>query len=446
MSASSRLLLSAGIYLLTAATHATAADLPRRPALGVAMANTLPADVRTAQKLAADEGVLILQVQPGLSADAAGLKAGDVLIMLDGKRLGSPADVSAVFRTKQIGDTMAIGYVRNAARATTSAALKATPFETAPDLDIAYGAVDTNDGLRRTIVSRPRTSGRLPAVLFIGGVGCYTFDYPLDEKHAYRQLAHGLTRQGFVTMRVEKSGMGDSTGKPCTEVDLDTEVDGYAAGLRALKNLPGVDTSRVFIIGHSIGGVTGLLVAVEEPVKGLFLMETLGLSWFEYELINTRRQLKLGGETPANIGAQMILKQWCTHRLLIDRAPRAEILRAKPECADVMAYPASDAYMQQVAAQNPPDLWLKLKGVDVGVLYGAADFVTGVEESMAVVDAANAARAGSAQYIELPDLDHFLFQAPSQAASLRRLESEAAPVFHPKLVETVTTWLKSKSG
>ena len=81
----------------------------------------------------------------------------------------------------------------------------------------------------------------------------------------------------------------------------------------------------------------------------------------------------------------------------------------------------------------------------IGVLYGKADFVTGVEESMAVVDAANAARAGSAQYIELPDMDHFLLQAESQAASFKRMQSGGAPVFHPKVTSTVTDWLKSKS-
>lgn len=443
MSTTLKLLLTLGVFLLTTAAHA--ADLPRRAAFGISMANTLSPDVRSAQKLAADEGALIIQVQPGLTGDAAGLKAGDVLVTLDGKRIGSPADVSAVIRSKKVGETMAIGYVRNAARATTSVAVKATPFETATDLDIAYGAVTTNDGVRRTVVARPRSSGRLPAVILAGGLGCYSIDYPLDEKNAYRQLLYGITRAGFVTMRVEKSGMGDSTGKPCAEVDLDTEVDGLAAGLRALKKLPGVDASRVFILGHSMGGVTGPLAALKEPVKGLFVFETLGVTWYEYELINTRRQLKLGGETPANIGAQMAQKQWCSHRHLIDRAPRAEILKARPDCADFIAYPASDAFMQQVAAQNLPDLWLKLKGVDVGVLYGAADFVTGREESMAIVEAANAARAGSGEYIELPDMDHFLLQAPSQAASFQRIQSGGAPVFHPKLVKTVTNWLKSKS-
>jgi hypothetical protein len=435
----------ASLSVALTASAVAAADLPRRPALGVSLANELPADVRAAQKLAPNEGVLVIQVQPGLSADAAGLKAGDVLITLDGKRLGTSADVTTAIPGKRVGDVLNIGYVRSAARATANVALKAMPFETAADLDITYGAVSATGGLRRTVTVRPKTAGRHPAVLMVTGIGCYPADAPLNEQDGYRQLVNGLARQDFVVMRVEKSGIGDSTGKPCAQVDLETEVDGNVAGLRALKQMPGVDSARVFIVGHSIGGVTGPLVARKETVKGLFVFETLGLNWFEYELLNTRRQLKLGGETPANIAAQMHLKAWCSHRHLIDRMPRAELLKAKPECADLTVYPTSDAYIQQVAAQNLPDVWAKLKGVDVAVLYGKADFVTGVEESMALVAAANAARAGSATYIELPDLDHFLLQAESQAASFQRLQTGGTPVFHPKLVTTVADWLKSKS-
>ena len=429
--------------LLTAVMSADAAELPRRPAFGVAMANTMPPDVRAAQKLAADEGVLVVAVQPGLSADAAGLKAGDVLVSLDGKRLGSPADVAAVLRAKRVGDAMTIGYVRNDARVTTSVALKATPFESAPDFDVVYDAVTAGPSVRRSLITRPRSKGRHPAVLLVGGIGCPSYDQPLNDNDPYKQLVYALTRQGFITLRVEKSGVGDSTGKPCPEVDLNTEVEGYVAGLRMLKRLSGVDAARTFIVGHSIGGVVGPLVAAQEPVRGLFVMETLGITWFEYELINTRRQLKLGGMSPAEIGAQMILKEWCSHRLLIERAPRADILKAKPECADYMAYPASDTYVQQVAAQNYAGLWAALKGVDVAVLYGAADFVTGADESKALVEAANAVRAGSADYIELPDMDHYLVQSPSQAASLQRVQSGGAGVFHPRLAKIVGDWLKT---
>lgn len=431
--------------VLTASAAAQAVDLPRRAAFGIAMNHNMPPDVRAAQKLGPNEGVLIVAVQPGLSGANAGLKNGDIIVALDGKPMASSAEIIALLRNKRPGDQLKIDYVRNAARATTTATLVPAPIETSPDIDVIYDAVASGSSIRRTVITKPKGGGRHPAVLIVGGIGCYPIDNPGSENEGYRPLITSLTRQGFVTIRVEKSGIGDSTGTPCSEVNLDTEVEGYTAGLRALKKLSYVDAKRTFIVGHSIGGVVGPLVAAQEPVRGLFVLETVGLTWYEYELINTRRQLKLSGAPPAEIGAAMILKQWCSHRMLIDRAPRAEILKAKPECADFMSYPASDAYLQQIAAQNNAALWTNLKGVDVAVVYGAADFVTGVEESQALVEAANAARAGSAIYIEIPDMDHFLLQSPNQPAAFQRMQSGGPAPFHPKLAQIVGDWLISKA-
>lgn len=422
-----------------------AADLPRRPSFGAALTANIPDATRAAQKLAAGEGLLVVTILPGLSAEAAGMKAGDVVVALDGRKISAVADVIAVTRSHSVGDTIPVDYVRNGTRKTGSLLLKGLPFETASDLDVVYDAVPVGAATRRTIITRPRGSGRYPAVLLVGGIGCYSFDAPLNDKDVYRSLLYALTRQGFVTMRVEKSGMGDSTGTPCADVDLNTEAAGYQAGLKKLKGMSFVDARRSFILGHSIGGVVGPMVAAKEPVRGLVVMETLGMTWFEYELINTRRQLKLGGASPAEIGAQLILKEWCMHRLLIERAPRADILKAKPDCAEHMAYPASDIYVQQVAAQNLPALWEKSKNADVAVIYGAADFVTGVDESKAVVDAVNAARAGAGTYIEIPDMDHYLVETANQAASLQRVQSGGAGGLHPRLASIIGDWLKAKA-
>jgi hypothetical protein len=129
-----------------------------------------------------------------------------------------------------------------------------------------------------------------PAVLFITGIGCGSQDnLPPDSTLA--ELLYGLTRRGFVTMRVEKSGVGDSEGPPCMspQADLRAEVRGYVAGLKALKGHDFVDGGNVFLFGLSIGGVVAPLVAREVPAKGLVVAETVGTSWYEYELTNLRR-------------------------------------------------------------------------------------------------------------------------------------------------------------
>ena len=67
------------------------------------------------------------------------------------------------------------------------------------------------------------------------------------------RIAQDLARHGYVTLRVERPGCGDSEGGPLRDVDFDVELDGYLEALRALKQLDSVDADRVYLFGHSMG-------------------------------------------------------------------------------------------------------------------------------------------------------------------------------------------------
>jgi pimeloyl-ACP methyl ester carboxylesterase len=330
--------------------------------------------------------------------------------------------------------------------------LTGLPLETDPDFDVIYDAVSTDTGLRRVIVTVPRTGpeGARPAVLLIGGIGNYSIDTQWDSNwnpgEPYRRLLAALTRRGFITMRVEKAGVGDSEGPLALTVDMETELAGYVAGLKSLKTWPGVDPSRVFIVGHSIGSILGPLAAAAVPVRGIVVMEGVGTTWFEYELINVRRQLTLSGLPPVEIADRLRLKEWAMHRLLIERQPRAALLAERPEAAKMIDYPASDEYMRQVAAQNLPGLWSPLV-MPVLAIHGSADFVTSEDDNRAIVDAVNRAHPGRGEFASVGQMDHWLNQAESEADSwrYRRLPPTAAvkPVYQAHLDEVVGAWLSA---
>jgi pimeloyl-ACP methyl ester carboxylesterase len=332
------------------------------------------------------------------------------------------------------------------------ATLAGLPLETNPDFDVIYDAVATEAGLRRVIVTVPRagSEGARPAVLLIGGIGSYSFDTQWNPSwnpsEPYRLLLAALTRDGFITMRVEKSGVGDSEGPPALTVDMQTELAGYIAGLKSLKTWPGVDPAHVFIVGHSIGSILGPLAAATVPVRGIVIMEGVGTTWFEYELINVRRQLTLRGMQPVEIADQMRLKEWAMHRLLIEGQPRATLLAERPEAAKMIDYPASDEYMRQVAAQNLPGLWSTLD-LPVLAIHGNADFVTSEDDNRAIVDAVNQMHPGRGEFESVDQMDHWLNQARSEADSWRYRSLPASagfrPVYQAHLDEVVGAWLSA---
>src|SRR5438874_12640252 len=132
-----------------------------------------------------------------------------------------------------------------------------TPRETYPNVDVVYDSVTAPDGKRlRTIITRPRNAkGKLPVIFVAGWLSCDSVEAPAGTKDASGIVFQSLARlPQFSLFRVDKQGVGDSEGV-CGENDFESELGGYRAAFRALKNYEFIDANRVFILGISNGGV-----------------------------------------------------------------------------------------------------------------------------------------------------------------------------------------------
>ena len=219
------------IFLLFALVWtARAQSLPRRAFFGVRM-ETITDETARIMNLPAVKGVLVVGVVPGSTAEAAGLQRSDVWLSLNGKEINSANEGVTALKQLREGEKFRYKYLRQGKEYEKDALLKPFPKESYADFDLEYGTVQSGSAPLRTLISRPKKAGKLPAVLFVQGVGCYSIDTPLDTNSSEIQLLNHLTRQGFVTMRVDKQGMGDSRGLPCSELDFDTEGQGYRAAL-----------------------------------------------------------------------------------------------------------------------------------------------------------------------------------------------------------------------
>ncbi|PYP89786.1 MAG: hypothetical protein DMG65_13220 [Candidatus Angelobacter sp. Gp1-AA117] len=118
--------------------------------------------------------------------------------------------------------------------------------EPAPGAEVLYRSVTIDGASYRVIVTKPKTQGHFPAVLLIGGLGCYSLA-DLKPGDAYYELLYGLTRKSYVTMRVEKNGQGASQGPPCDspQSDLQLAVRRSVAGLNALASYDFVDRHKI---------------------------------------------------------------------------------------------------------------------------------------------------------------------------------------------------------
>lgn len=437
-----RNLIIAIILLLLGSFSSFAQDLKRQGSFGVQFA-PVPDAVKAQNGLTDGQGILVQRVVPNSSAQEGGILAGDIILKINNIDIKDVAQFRSLAGGFRSGDQLQIILLRDGKQQPKRFALKPRPYETHPDFDILYQAVEVDGARRRVIITKPKQAGRHPAIFVITGTGCFSQDN-LSPESVYGRILYTLTQKGFVTMRVEKTGMGDSEGIPCSspQADLQAETRGYVAGLNALKNYSFVDGERVFIFGHSMGGIIAPIVAAESPVKGLIVAETVGTSWFAYELENLRRQLPMRGVAYDEVEKIVRQKEYCNRRLYIDNQTPEQIAKDAPFCARLSIQPpAPYTYMRQVAALNIAEKW---KPVDAPVLviYGTSDFQTSAAEHRYLTDAINSFHPGRATYVEIPNMDHGFETVASQREGMQRFLSNQPPgEFNPAILAEMQSWL-----
>ncbi|MBI1952088.1 MAG: Do family serine endopeptidase, partial [Acidobacteria bacterium] len=90
--------------------------------LGIELAEITP-DLQEAFGLQTDKGALVNSVRPGLPAEEAGLKRGDVIVAVDGKSVESTNEVVRLVSAKEPGSTVKLTVLRNGKETTLAARL-----------------------------------------------------------------------------------------------------------------------------------------------------------------------------------------------------------------------------------------------------------------------------------------------------------------------------------
>jgi uncharacterized protein len=111
-------------------------------------------------------------------------------------------------------------------------------------------------------ITTPAVPGRLrhPAVILVAGSGPVDRDAIVAGIPIFTQLAAALAERGFVVLRYDKRGVGQSGGR--TEVaTLSDYADDVVAAFRWLRGRRDVDRDRIAVVGHSEGAALAMIAA-----------------------------------------------------------------------------------------------------------------------------------------------------------------------------------------
>ena len=150
-----------------------------------------------------------------------------------------------------------------------SATSRTVVFSNPSDEAVTIPAAGFNLGATLTWPRGAKTAGatapasRLPAVVLLAGVAANERDGVVGGIPILGQLAGALAEAGYVAVRYDKRGHGQSGGRSESATLADQAEDALAV-VRWLGNRRDIDRDRIAVVGHNEGAWAALLAATRE--------------------------------------------------------------------------------------------------------------------------------------------------------------------------------------
>lgn len=125
-------------------------------------------------------------------------------------------------------------------------------------------------------LTRPKDKAHLPIVILVHGSGPQDRDGSIGPNKIYRDIAWRLAAQGIAVLRYDKRTYvyGKASVPEGKEITPDEEViEDAVSACQLAASMPFIDKQKVFLAGHSLGGLLAPLIATRCPsVTGLILL------------------------------------------------------------------------------------------------------------------------------------------------------------------------------
>ncbi len=332
---------------------------------------------------------------------------------------------------------------------------KDRPLENIDGVDSYYGSVEVEPGVRlRTLISKPKgIKEPLHPILFTQWVSCGSIE--LKEGDGGK-LGMIMRESGLALIRVDRAGAGDSQGPSCDKLDYDTELAHYVSAFENLLNDKRIDSSKVYLMGESLGSTTAPLIANSLQEKGYNVDAVIvqgggALTHLERMIHFDRIYLERRPDevTPSQIHSQMTQRIiFHTEYLAKGRHPdevakdSANMLAVRNDVRGLDKdnhYGRPFEWHQQAAKQNFLAAWESLNS-KVLVIYNEFDQFETRHGHKLIIDTVNRRLPNSGTFMVQKGLGHSSWQYKNTEAAYAYQDGSSAVNDTAKII---VAWLKS---
>ncbi len=281
----------------------------------------------------------------------------------------------------------------------------------------------------------PKGDGPFPAVVLVHGSGSHDRDETIGPNRPFKDLAWGLASRGVAVLRYEKRTLAHAAKfKEIKDVTLKEEVlDDALAAAALLRKTDKIDPKKVFVLGHSLGGILLPKLGADDPeLAGLISLagatrplEDLVLEQMEY-------LWSLDGDLSEDDKKKLEeLKQQ------VARVKGPKLTGDVPAKELPLGMPA--VYWLSLAANRPLD-WLPKAKQPFLVLQGERDYQVTMAD-FALWKKALEGRPGAALK-SYPKLNHLFMEGEAKKAKPEEYAREGH--VHEEVVNDIADWVKKQ--
>lgn len=316
-------------------------------------------------------------------------------------------------------------------------------------------------------VTYPLEDGSYPAVMLIAGSGPTDRDWNNSfmpgTNGSARLLAHLLAENGYVVLRYDKLGTGQTVELPpeimsgASGLTLEHAMAEQIAGIRLLESNPSVDAAHIFVAGSSEGGVYALRLAEEPdlPLAGVITLAGAGRAQGPAVTLQIHDRLtEAGMHTPEEIDiicATMTatLDSFVETGQLFDPTSVSD-LEGIHELMAAYANPVAIEWARWILSYDPATSFARFD-IPVLILQGEKDIQVSPElDAQAMYDAAVAAGRTNVTLVLAPNADHVLKYEETPFEDITALTTinynADGRYLDPDVVDAILGWLAEQTN